>query len=90
MPVSSTSRGSTNLREIDLEQNKVTDVGLEHLQLLTKLEGLNLDATNVTDAGLVHLKGLTRLKTLLLPRRVTEVGVGELKHALPSLIVISL
>jgi hypothetical protein len=36
---------------------KFTDAGLEHLKVLTNLEGLRLDRTQITDAGLEHLKG---------------------------------
>jgi hypothetical protein len=48
--------GVTNLSFFDLENNRVTDVGLVHLKGLTKLSDLRLRATQVTDAGVEELK----------------------------------
>ena len=57
---------------------KVTDAGLEHLKVLTKLDTLHLSGTNVTDAGLKHLKGLTSLERLYLSD--TDVTDDGLEH----------
>jgi hypothetical protein len=40
-----------------LSGTKVTDAGLVHLRVLTKLQNLNLSNTQVTDAGVAELKG---------------------------------
>src|SRR5262249_44012558 len=65
---------------VDLHGTRITDVGLEHLQSLTKLQTLNLYNTSVTDAGLVHLQRLTSLTTLYLNNtQVTDAGLVHLK-----------
>jgi hypothetical protein len=58
----------------------IADVGLVHLQGLSKLRGLILSNTQVTDAGLVHLKGLSKLRYLdLMNTPVTDAGLVHLK-----------
>jgi hypothetical protein len=44
------------LQCLDLEDTKVTDAGLEHLNGLTKLQVLNLRKTKVTDAAVKKLQ----------------------------------
>jgi hypothetical protein len=41
---------------LNLEENEITDAGLEHLRGLTALESLNLSLTRVTDEGVAKLK----------------------------------
>jgi Leucine Rich Repeat (LRR) protein len=72
---------STKLHYLSLHGNtKVTDVGLTHLQGLSKLEYLGLVRTQVTDAGLEHLKGFKNLRELNLNNtQVTDKGLIHLK-----------
>jgi hypothetical protein len=80
--------GLTRLRELALMQTRITDAGLAHLRGLTSLEDLWLADTRITDAGLAHLTGLTRLRQLWLKgTQVTDAGVGELRRALPNLLI---
>jgi hypothetical protein len=46
---------------------------------------LDLSGTAVSDIGVAHLRGLTNLKTLWLEgTQVSDKGVNDLKHALPT------
>ena len=66
--------------DVSLGGTKITDVGLAHLEGLTKLKSLYLSKTEVTGAGLVHLKGLTGLEKLsLFLTKVTDAGLVHLK-----------
>ena len=70
----------TNLTQLFLNTEQVTDAGLEHLKGLTKLRFLTLDNTQVTDAGLDHLKGLASLEWLILQdTQITDAGLEHLK-----------
>jgi hypothetical protein len=63
----------------------VTDVGLQYVTGLTRLEELDLSYTKVTDAGFDNFRELTRLKELWLhDTQVTDAGVAELQKALPN------
>ena len=63
-----------------LDNTKVTDAGLVHLQGLSQLQDLGLDDTKVTDAGLVHLQGLSQLQVLELDNtKVTDAGLVHLQ-----------
>src|SRR5690242_4393102 len=80
--------GLTRLRELALMRARITDAGLVHLRGLTSLEDLWLTDTRITDAGLAHLTGLTRLRQVWLKgTQVTDAGVGELRRALPNLLI---
>ena len=46
----------SQLRELNLDDTKVSDVGLEQLKGLTQLRELRLDGTNVTVAGVKKLQ----------------------------------
>ena len=73
-------RGLTGLRELYLNNTRVTDAELVHLRGLTRLYRLSLQNTKVTDAGLVHLSGLTGLRTLSLDgTQVTDTGLTHLQ-----------
>jgi hypothetical protein len=60
-----------------------------HLSRLHNLKTLDLEFTKVTDAGLAHLHGLTNLTTLRLSMMSpkSEVGIADLKRALPELLI---
>ncbi len=80
--------GLTELSQLDLQHNNVTDAGLAHLRGLTKLSSINLSHTKVTDAGMMHLKGLKALTNLnLSSTQVTDAGVKELLRARPTLTI---
>jgi hypothetical protein len=65
-------------------RTSITDVGLEKIGNLTRLEELDLRDTLVTDAGLRSLEKLAHLKSLDLEgTSVTESGVRELQAKLP-------
>ena len=63
----------------------ITDVGISHLQGLTKLKGLNLTGTRISDEGLEYLKGMKSLQILKLGgTNVTKEGFEKLKQTLPK------
>jgi hypothetical protein len=64
-----------------LNNNQITDAGLEHLAGLTAARDLFLsDNRGITDKGLAHLKGLTGLRLLSLEgTQVTDAGLENLK-----------
>ena len=64
---------------VDLKGTQVTDIGLAHLEGLTKLQSLDLYGTKVTDAGLERLKGLSELQVLWVgDTEVTDAGLEHL------------
>ena len=72
--------GLAGLQTLWLNDTKVTDAGLAHLQGLAGLQELRLERTQVTDAGLAHLAGLTELLNLLLAEtQVTDAGLAHLR-----------
>ena len=65
------------LRDLAMQETKVTDDGLKNLAGLVHLEKLNLTNTQVSDAGLMHLQRLTALKRLRLAHsRVSGAGLA--------------
>jgi len=80
-----------NLRILLLWRTKVSDVGLEHLKGLTRLENLSLGETTVAGPGLDHLKGLANLRKLSLrrtPVTKTDPVVKRLQETLPRLKIV--
>lgn len=69
------------LKKTGFEKDRVSDVGLEHLSRLRKLELLNLYGNRVPDAGLAHLQSfaetLRELDLSLLP--LTDAGMVHLQ-----------
>ena len=66
---------------------QLTDVGLNHLRVLTQLRHLNLRWCElITDAGLAHLERLTNLRYLNLWNcsRITDAGIASFKIAVPD------
>jgi hypothetical protein len=56
------------------------DEELEHVSVLTKLEGISLPGSQVTNAGLEHVKGLSNLKFLSVDgTQITDAGLEHLK-----------
>jgi hypothetical protein len=69
----------TELRELWLDQSKVTGDGLAHLAGMTQLQWLSLGDTQITDNRLAHLKGMTKLTSLRLDHtEVTDAGLEYL------------
>jgi hypothetical protein len=55
---------------------------------LTGLQSLILFHTSIGDAGLLHLKKMSRLRSLSVENtKTTEVGLFELREALPKLVI---
>ena len=72
--------GLQNLRDLAMQESRVSSAGLRHLSTLTQLEKLNLSRTHVGDAGLEYLKPLINLKRLRLANSaVTGLGLPALK-----------
>ena len=69
--------------EVHLDQTRVTDAGMVHLEGMTNLQTLSLSNTDITDLGLTHIK---RLKNLHLDKWTlfSETSIVELKRALPN------
>ncbi len=63
-----------------------TDAGLAHLTGLTRLTSLTLGKRPATDT--IHPNQLTYPSALdLYSTHITDAGIAELKHALPSLTI---
>ena len=74
-----------NLRRLFLTGTTVTDEGLWHLTRWPELQTLCLDETEITDNGLRCLSAITALQVVsLIGTRTTQVGVEDLKRALPN------
>ncbi|XP_057680817.1 uncharacterized protein si:ch73-173p19.1 isoform X2 [Corythoichthys intestinalis] len=80
------------LAELDFtDYTHVTDQGVQHLGVLTRLKKLSLSNTQVTDAGLLSLRPLVELLELCLDRTtVSSRGVAALITCLPQLQVLGL
>ncbi|XP_077592622.1 uncharacterized protein LOC144209928 [Stigmatopora nigra] len=80
------------LVELDLtDYTQVTDQGVQHLCVMTRLRKLSLSNTQVTDAGLPSLRPLVELQELCLDRTaVGSRGVAALITCLPQLQVLGL
>jgi Leucine rich repeat len=66
---------------LSLEDTKITDAGLTHLQTLKKLQILDVSGTRVSDSGMSQLKGLSSLYSLSLGRtRISDAGLAHLKR----------
>ncbi|HVC95769.1 MAG TPA: hypothetical protein VND64_18900, partial [Pirellulales bacterium] len=75
-------RGFTELNQLVLKRNQVTDVGLAHLKGLPALKEFYMNGeTQVTDAGLIHVQRLTALEHLgLIGAQVTGAGLEHLQR----------
>lgn len=74
-----TLRGWTDLFELSIASEQISDAGLAHLTQLKSLSTLELRSPRVTDAGLAHLSRLTTLRALSLRRaHVSRDGLTRL------------
>ncbi len=75
------------LRQLEIGETCVTDLGMPTLARITTLEVLSLQGVSgLTDAGLSQLRSLTRLEQLDAgSTQVTDAGAAALKSALPKL-----
>jgi Leucine Rich repeat len=79
-------QGLTELENLSLSGNRITDKGLELIAHLPNLSTLDLDATDVTDAGIGSLQSMKNLKAVRLGgTRVTPEGVKKLQAAIPGI-----
>jgi hypothetical protein len=79
------------VRDLRLDNTKVTDTGLKELKGFKSLHILLLGGTKVTDEGLKELVGLKTLRSLdLRGTKVTDGGLAELKKALPKCYILPL
>jgi hypothetical protein len=67
------------LKELELQNTKVTSAGLKHLSSLKTLTDLNLCEDAISDDGLKHLSSLANLENLSLTDAKGVTGAG-LKH----------
>ena len=56
-------KGLGQLRELWLDNTKITDAGLKHLEGLAQLDTLAIDNTKISDAGLEYLGGYRDLSS---------------------------
>lgn len=76
-----------NLEQLNLDQTRVTDVGLGHLKRAKLLRTLTMSQTRVSDGGIAALRGLLNLEELtLVGLPLTDVvmddfeGLPKLRH----------
>ena len=50
--------------KVDLNNAKITDADLKHLEKFTELEWLDVRVTPIGDEGVAHLSGLTKTEVL--------------------------
>jgi hypothetical protein len=75
----------TCLVQIQLQNTKVTDEGMNYLIGLPTLRWLHLENTHVTDDGLKRLSGLTNLGFLYFDMtEITEDRLMLLRQSLPN------
>jgi imidazolonepropionase-like amidohydrolase len=76
--------------KVDLNNAKITNGDLKHLERFTELEWLDLRVTPITDEGVAHLSGLRKLKFLNLARTgLSDPGLASLRGltALETLLI---
>jgi Leucine Rich repeat len=79
-------QGLTQLQDLTLTGNRITDKGLDLIAHLPNLETLELDATDVSDAGIVSLQSMKHLKAVRLGgTHVTPEGVKKLQESFPGI-----
>jgi Leucine-rich repeat (LRR) protein len=75
-----------NLRSINFEKSAITDVGVKHLSVHTKLRSLKLGSPSVTDASLKTIAGFSDLVALSLQEcSLTDEGFEALTDRLTQL-----
>jgi internalin A len=75
-----------NLKMLDLQGTKITNIGVVAIATLPDLEWLCLKNTAVRDQGVLALRAVPSLRDLYLtPGTVHDESVASLEHALPEL-----
>lgn len=75
----------TDLEDLILESEKLTDEAMVHLESFTKLRNLHLGASRLSDRTLSHLGRMTQLRSItLLNGRYSELALKQLR-SLPNL-----
>jgi len=75
----------TDVKNLALRIDQVTDSDLANLKGQINLESLSLNGKWITDAGLEHLHELANLRTLELgTTRISDEAVEKLRQALPN------
>lgn len=78
-----------NLTRLRIQNNPITDVGLDHIKQLSLLQSLNLNGTAISDEALKIIEIFPALETLyIFETKVSESAVEALKSAKPDLEVI--
>jgi hypothetical protein len=78
-------RGWTELRDVMIQGDNISDAGLHHFKGLTGLYGLKLSSSRITDRGVSAISNLPVLQQLQLDRsQVTANGLRQLS-SLPKL-----
>lgn len=77
-----------NVKSLDIESSKVTDVGLQRIGRIRSLTGCRLNRADITDAGLASLAALPALEEVHVCHcdRVTDSGLLALKQV-PRLVL---
>src|SRR5688572_28063264 len=66
--------------KVDLNNAKITDADLKHLEKFTELEWLDVRVTAIGDAGAAHLSNLRKLKFLNISRtNLSDKGLASLR-----------
>ena len=66
--------------KVDLNNAKITDADLKHLEKFTELEWLDVRVTPIGDEGASHLAGLRKLKFLNISRtQLSDKGLAHLR-----------
>ena len=73
----------SNLEELILISDLITDDGLTFLEGMKGLRILSLGGAQITDKGLAHLKKLTQLEAVEIHgAHISPAGITDLKNAL--------
>ena len=66
--------------KVDLNNAKITDADLKHLEKFTEIEWLDVRVTPIGDEGAAHLSGLRKLKYLNISRtNLSDKGLASLR-----------
>jgi hypothetical protein len=76
----------SHIVDLSIDRTQITDVGLQRLKALPRLQLLTFDHTRITEAGLKHLDSLTNLGSLTIRNTpFTDGSLQRLQHVLSNL-----